>query len=72
MKVTCEYIFEYISIRIYIKINLSKTWELLMRRKTTTKKPSESFLIIERKGEHKLLRVNFRETPCKKTLIFII
>ena len=32
--------------------------------KKDKKTPSESFLIIERKGELKLLGVTFRENPC--------
>ena len=36
----------------------------IANEKKDKKNPSESFLIIERKGEHKLLGVTFRETPC--------
>ena len=46
-----------------MKLNLTKTWELVMRGKTQ-KTPPETVHMIERKSELKLLGVTFHENPC--------
>ena len=45
-----------------IKVNLTKTWELLLRGKTT-RTPPEPLEIIGRKGKLKLLGVTFEQVP---------
>ena len=51
------------SITNRMKLNLSKTWELVMRGKTPQNPPG-TVPIIERKSELKLLGVTFHENPC--------
>ena len=46
-----------------MKLNLTKTWELVMRGKTQ-KNPPETVHTIERKSELKLSGVTFHENPC--------
>ena len=46
-----------------MKLNLTKTWELVMRRKAQ-KTPPGTVHMIERKSELKLLEVTFYENPC--------
>ena len=46
-----------------MKLNLSKTWEIVSRGKTTKQVPS-ALLSIVRKPELKLLGVTFNEDPC--------
>ena len=46
-----------------MKLNLTKTWELVMRGKTQ-KTPPGTVSITERKSELKLLGVTFHENPC--------
>ena len=45
-----------------MKLNLTKTGELVMRRKT--RNPSGTIPITERKSELQLLEVTFHENPC--------
>ena len=45
-----------------MKVNLTKTWELLLRGKTT-RTPPEPLEIIGRKGKLKLLGVTFEQVP---------
>ena len=45
-----------------MKLNLTKTGELVMRRKT--RNPSGTIPITERKSELQLLEVTFHESPC--------
>ena len=45
-----------------MKLNLTKTGELVMRRKT--RNPPGTIPITERKSELQLLEVTFHETPC--------
>ena len=45
-----------------MKVNLSKTWELLLRGKTT-RTPPEPLEIIGRKEKLKLLGVSFEQVP---------
>ena len=46
-----------------MKLNLSKTWEIVSRGKTTKQVPSALPSIV-RKPELKLLGVTFNEDPC--------
>ena len=46
-----------------MKLNLSKTWEIVSRGKTTKQVPS-ALLSIVRKPELKLLGVTFNKDPC--------
>ena len=45
-----------------MKVNLTKTWELLLRGKTT-RTPPESLETIGRKEKLKLLGVTFEQVP---------
>ena len=45
-----------------MKVNLTKTWELLLREKTT-RTPPEPMEIIRRKEKLKLLSVTFEQVP---------
>lgn len=47
----------------HMKLNLTKTWDLVMRGKTQ-KTPPGNVPMIERKNELKLLGVTFHENPC--------
>ena len=47
----------------YMELNLTKTWELVMRRQTQTTLPG-SVHMIKRKSEIKLSGVTFHENPC--------
>ena len=46
-----------------LKLNLTETWEVVMRGKTP-KNPPGTVPIIDRKSELKLLGVTFHENPC--------
>ena len=46
-----------------MKLNLTKTWELVMRPEAQ-KTPPGTVHMIERKSELKLLEVTFHENPC--------
>ena len=46
----------------HMKLNLTKTGELVMRRKT--RNPPGTIPITERKSELQLLEVTFHENPC--------
>ena len=46
----------------HMKLNLTKTGELVMRRKT--RNPPGTIPITERKSELQLLEVTFHESPC--------
>ena len=54
-----------------MKVNLTKTWELLLKGRTT-RTPPEPLEIIGRKEKLKLLGVTFEQVPVNWTLILII